>query len=198
MTPCQAASCLAVCAIGVALSPLAVAWDALAWLLDRVAKAAALATLLVALAGCAHHRPKPPTPPDWTPPLFVATAEYDGISPAHCPDDKASSATANTTAQAWLGYHKRTDGRRPPSMPGPGEVVRIKVKYQKNCDTTAEKSYPGENRYSCIVKAWSCTHDEPWTKDAMLSALCHWLSHAVSGLGGGNAAHVKFAEVCGC
>lgn len=197
MTPCQALLAVSVCAIGVALSPLAIAWDVAAWLIHRTSRLLLVVGLLVPLVGCAHHRAKPPAPPDWTPPVWVVEVQYDGISPGYCPTSEQFTAEYDRVTRCWLDYWRSQPGayaRRPPSMPDPGAVVHATVTCKRSCTQSADTLGDG---YDIIVKAWSCTLDQPEPEAFMLSAAGHGLSHRLSGITGGNAAHEIFSRTCG-
>lgn len=138
------------------------------------------------------------TPPTWALAVDRSEAHGPGGEAVPTPTDAEVLAEYNRVTSLWLAYwHERSNGTwRGMSAPPETLYARVTIDhvYSTSCDDL-------DGAWGAKVRGWSYTHNRPrpiYGDDGQLSAICHGLSHQISGLSGGSAAHSTFAAVCGC
>lgn len=152
--------------------------------------------LLLSFIGCgskAHH--KPPSHPDYRPPVWHPVLVYDGVPVSACPTLQEVQAVYDKVSLCWLDYYRSKGASRPSTMPGPGQVVSPTVTFVPSCSNSAEM--PGDGPWGLKVKAAHCTVHGWETQEFMLKAIGHRLCHVFVVGSGGNAMHDFYKSTCG-
>jgi len=164
---------------------------------DMALLIAALWVMAAILLGCFHRNHNDgsdPPPADYSAPVWTVSRDLDPALVGPTPIELKMEYDRVT--HAWLEYWRaRSKGLwRPSTIPKGSQVALVEI--VKECSNSAES--PGRGAYGVKVYGWSCSQGQQRTKAFMLSAVCHRLSHVLSGLSGGNHDHGTFAEVAGC